>query len=67
MWRGTLTNPLGRTRRILWIPFLVSCIQISLDEIVLIVPRYGYHVPAVRQRDAFYGKLEEQRAANQLA
>lgn len=38
-----------------------------LDEAVLIIPRYGYHVPAVRQRDAFYGKLEEQRAANQLA
>ncbi|KAF7892174.1 uncharacterized protein EAF01_010254 [Botrytis porri] len=25
---------------------------------------YGYHVPAVRKRDAFYAKLEDQRAAN---
>ncbi|KAK6355754.1 hypothetical protein TWF718_000138 [Orbilia javanica] len=24
---------------------------------------YGYHVPAVRQRDAFYVKLEQERAA----
>ena len=23
---------------------------------------YGYHVPAVRHRDAFYAKLEQQRA-----
>ncbi|KAI5851831.1 hypothetical protein BZA05DRAFT_444999 [Tricharina praecox] len=25
---------------------------------------YGYHVPAVRRRDAYYAKLEQQRAAN---
>ncbi|TVY88487.1 hypothetical protein LAWI1_G003187 [Lachnellula willkommii] len=25
---------------------------------------YGYHVPAVRKRDLFYSKLEDQRAAN---
>jgi len=25
---------------------------------------YGYHVPAVRRRDIFYSKLEEERAAN---
>ncbi|KAA8914851.1 hypothetical protein FN846DRAFT_901693 [Sphaerosporella brunnea] len=25
---------------------------------------YGYHVPAVRHRDAFYAKIEEQRIAN---
>ncbi|KAH3908279.1 hypothetical protein HBI56_228330 [Parastagonospora nodorum] len=24
---------------------------------------YGYHVPAVRHRDAFYQKLEDDRAA----
>ncbi|KAH9833944.1 cytochrome-c oxidase, subunit VIIa [Teratosphaeria destructans] len=24
---------------------------------------YGYHVPAVRRRDLFYAKLEDQRAA----
>ncbi|RPA88160.1 cytochrome-c oxidase, subunit VIIa [Ascobolus immersus RN42] len=24
---------------------------------------YGYHVPAVRTRDAFYAKLEKERAA----
>ncbi|KAL5116429.1 Cytochrome c oxidase subunit 7A [Pleosporales sp. CAS-2024a] len=24
---------------------------------------YGYHVPAVRHRDAFYQKLEDERAA----
>jgi cytochrome c oxidase subunit 7 len=24
---------------------------------------YGYHVPAVRQRDKFYAKLEDERAA----
>ncbi|TVY68934.1 Cytochrome c oxidase subunit 7A [Lachnellula suecica] len=24
---------------------------------------YGYHVPAVRKRDAFYSKLEDKRAA----
>ncbi|KAF2840247.1 hypothetical protein M501DRAFT_1002562 [Patellaria atrata CBS 101060] len=23
---------------------------------------YGYHVPTVRQRDAFYQKIEEERA-----
>ncbi|KAF2106125.1 cytochrome c oxidase family protein-like protein [Lophiotrema nucula] len=23
---------------------------------------YGYHVPAVRHRDAFYSKIEEERA-----
>jgi len=23
---------------------------------------YGYHIPAVRHRDAFYAKLEEERA-----
>ncbi|CAG8975756.1 hypothetical protein HYALB_00009274 [Hymenoscyphus albidus] len=28
---------------------------------------YGYHVPAVRKRDAFYAKLEDQRAANASA
>ncbi|ATZ57127.1 hypothetical protein BCIN_14g02980 [Botrytis cinerea B05.10] len=28
---------------------------------------YGYHVPAVRKRDAFYAKLEDQRAANAAA
>ncbi|KAG0652932.1 Cytochrome c oxidase polypeptide VIIA [Hyphodiscus hymeniophilus] len=28
---------------------------------------YGYHVPAVRKRDLFYSKLEEQRAANAAA
>ncbi|KAH8811855.1 hypothetical protein F5884DRAFT_855185 [Xylogone sp. PMI_703] len=26
---------------------------------------YGYHVPAVRKRDAYYAKIEEQRAAAQ--
>ncbi|KIW07606.1 uncharacterized protein PV09_01556 [Verruconis gallopava] len=25
---------------------------------------YGYHVPATRRRDAFYQKLEDQRAKN---
>ena len=29
--------------------------------------RYGYHVPAVRKRDTFYSKLEEQRAKNAQA
>ncbi|KAF3079422.1 hypothetical protein TWF569_005664 [Orbilia oligospora] len=24
---------------------------------------YGYHLPAVRQRDAYYFKLEQERAA----
>ncbi|KAF8426961.1 hypothetical protein EV426DRAFT_427346 [Tirmania nivea] len=24
---------------------------------------YGYHVPAIRRRDAFYAKLERERAA----
>ncbi|KAF2493223.1 cytochrome c oxidase family protein-like protein [Lophium mytilinum] len=24
---------------------------------------YGYHVPAVRHRDAFYQKIEDERAA----
>ena len=24
----------------------------------------GYHVPAVRRRDLFYAKLEDERAAN---
>ncbi|PSS20478.1 hypothetical protein M430DRAFT_41786 [Amorphotheca resinae ATCC 22711] len=28
---------------------------------------YGYHVPAVRHRDQYYAKLEEQRAANAAA
>ncbi|KAH8599373.1 hypothetical protein B0O99DRAFT_505071 [Bisporella sp. PMI_857] len=28
---------------------------------------YGYHVPAVRKRDLFYSKLEDQRAANAAA
>ncbi|KIN05610.1 hypothetical protein OIDMADRAFT_16898 [Oidiodendron maius Zn] len=28
---------------------------------------YGYHVPAVRKRDTFYSKLEEQRAKNAQA
>ncbi|RDW82054.1 hypothetical protein BP6252_03166 [Coleophoma cylindrospora] len=28
---------------------------------------YGYHVRDVRKRDAYYSKLEEQRAANQAA
>jgi len=28
---------------------------------------YGYHIPAVRQRDAYYSKLEDQRAANAAA
>jgi len=26
---------------------------------------YGYHVPTVRKRDAYYAKLEEQRASSQ--
>ncbi|KZF18940.1 cytochrome-c oxidase, subunit VIIa [Xylona heveae TC161] len=26
---------------------------------------YGYHVPATRQRDLFYAKLEDQRASAQ--
>ncbi|KAI5853218.1 hypothetical protein DFP73DRAFT_590271 [Morchella snyderi] len=25
---------------------------------------YGYHIPSIRQRDAFYAKLERQRIAN---
>lgn len=25
----------------------------------------GYHIPAVRRRDRFYAKLEEERAKNQ--
>ncbi|KAH8147949.1 uncharacterized protein LAJ45_08050 [Morchella importuna] len=25
---------------------------------------YGYHIPAIRQRDAFYAKIEQQRIAN---
>jgi cytochrome c oxidase subunit 7 len=29
--------------------------------------RYGYHVPAVRRRDAFYTKLEDKRAADAAA
>ncbi|KAK6583139.1 hypothetical protein PZA11_004215 [Diplocarpon coronariae] len=29
--------------------------------------RYGFHVPAVRKRDAYYSKLEDQRAANAAA
>lgn len=33
------------------------------DEHVLIL-RQGYHVPAVRHRDAFYQKIEDQRAKN---
>ncbi|QSZ33337.1 hypothetical protein DSL72_002925 [Monilinia vaccinii-corymbosi] len=28
---------------------------------------YGYHIPAVRKRDAFYARLEDQRAANAAA
>lgn len=28
---------------------------------------YGYHVPAVRKRDLYYAKLEDQRAANAAA
>ncbi|CZS88094.1 related to cytochrome-c oxidase chain VIIa [Rhynchosporium agropyri] len=28
---------------------------------------YGYHVPAVARRDAYYSKLEDRRAANASA
>ncbi|KAJ6443424.1 cytochrome c oxidase subunit COX9 [Purpureocillium lavendulum] len=28
---------------------------------------YGYHVPRTNLRDAFYNKLEEERAANKQA
>ncbi|KAK2625768.1 hypothetical protein QTJ16_005080 [Diplocarpon rosae] len=28
---------------------------------------YGFHVPSVRRRDAYYTKLEDQKAANASA
>ncbi|OBT99754.1 hypothetical protein VE01_02234 [Pseudogymnoascus verrucosus] len=27
---------------------------------------YGYHMPIVHRRDAYYAKLEEKRVANQI-
>jgi hypothetical protein len=34
----------------------------SGDSVILTRISTGYHVPAVRRRDMFYAKLEDQRA-----
>jgi len=59
----------GRSRNIIRISLLVCCSPMVVVGVKISngSHRYGYHVPAVRKRDIFYSKLEEQRAANAAA
>jgi len=65
----TTDDAFGRSRNIIRIPLLVCYSPMVVVGIKISngPHRYGYHVPAVRKRDIFYSKLEEQRAANAAA
>lgn len=68
---GSSDAVLDRSWNIIRILILVRHIYLlSLSSEDLVAKnnlRYGYHVPAVRRRDLFYSKLEDQRAANAAA
>jgi cytochrome c oxidase subunit 7 len=57
-----------RSRNLFRLPLVVSCsVLVGCRKSILMIQRYGYHVPAVRRRDIFYSKLEDERAANASA
>jgi hypothetical protein len=68
---GSSDAVLDRSWNIIRILILVRHIYLvslsSEDLVAKSILRYGYHVPAVRRRDLFYSKLEDQRAANAAA